>query len=383
MSVFRTDTSKAAELRRELHSQPELSGAEVRTAARLRDFLASCGPTEIIEGIGGCGLAAIFAFNNPGPTLLVRCELDALPIQEVNDFEHRSKVDGVSHKCGHDGHMAIVAALAQNLSESPPPSGRVVLLFQPAEEIGAGAAAVLNDEKFTRLKIDCAIALHNLPGAPKHGIVCRTGSFSAAVKTAIIALRGKTSHAGEPELGLNPAAAIADIIRQTRALERPADGEDFTLVTPVHISMGEKAHGISAGEGEMRFTLRAWDNARLAAAEDAVRTIVNKAAEAHSLQYSIDWTDHFAATNNNADSVQLVKRAAEHLGLSYTDKAEAFRWGEDFGLFTERFAGAMFGLGAGEDTPPLHNAAYDFPDELIPTGAGMFRSVIDQLLQET
>ncbi len=382
MSLFNTDTGKAAELRRELHKHPELSGAEHGTAARLHDFIASCGPTEIVEGIGGCGLAAIFAFNKPGPTVLVRCELDALPIQEVNDVEYRSKVDGVSHKCGHDGHMAIVAGLAQNLSENPPPSGRVVLLFQPAEEIGAGAAAVLNDERFNKLEINYAIALHNLPGAPKHSIVCRVGSFSAAVKTAIITLRGKTSHAGEPELGLNPAAAIADILQQTRALERPADGEDFTLVTPVHISMGEKAHGISAGEGEMRFTLRAWDNAHLAAAEDALTTIVRAAAEAQSLQYSVDWTDHFAATRNSADIVRLVKQAARNLELNYTDRTEAFRWGEDFGLFTERFTGAMFGLGAGEDKPPLHNAAYDFPDDLIPTGAGMFRSVIDQLLQE-
>ena len=381
MSLFNDDIAKATELRRTLHRYPELSGVEQRTAARLRDFLAECSPDEIIEGIGGCGLAAIFAFELPGPTVLVRCELDALPIAEINDVDYRSTVDGVSHKCGHDGHMAIVAALAPDLARRPAGRGRVVLLFQPAEEIGAGAAAVLNDEKFIRIGIDYAIALHNLPGVKQDTIVCRTGSFSAAVKTAIIRLTGKTSHAAEPELGLNPAMAIAEILQQTRALERPAATENFTLVTPVHMSLGEKAHGISAGDGELRFTLRAWDNSRLAAAEAALKNIVGATAEAHSLQHSIEWSDHFAATNNNSDVVMLIKQAAKNNGLNYLEKTEAFRWGEDFGLFTERFRGAMFGLGAGEATPPLHNAAYDFPDELIASGAAMFRSIIDQLLQ--
>ncbi|MCZ6762346.1 MAG: M20/M25/M40 family metallo-hydrolase, partial [Gammaproteobacteria bacterium] len=128
-------------LRREIHRNPERSGCETGTAQRLLRFFEPLRPDRVIEGLGGTGIAFVFSGTQAGPTILLRSELDALPIHEVNEFDHRSLHDGTSHKCGHDGHMAILAAVGEKLSKKRPARGRVVLLYQPAEETGQGAAA--------------------------------------------------------------------------------------------------------------------------------------------------------------------------------------------------------------------------------------------------
>jgi len=152
-------------LRKNLHRHPELSGAEEQTAKRIQDFLLeNSKPTDLITRLGGTGVAAVYEFGKDGSGVLNRCELDALPILEQNTFEHRSQTPGVSHKCGHDGHMAMVAGLASWLDKQQFPAGRVVLLFQPAEETGQGAAALLEDQRMLKLSIDYAFALHNIPG---------------------------------------------------------------------------------------------------------------------------------------------------------------------------------------------------------------------------
>ncbi|WP_197678594.1 M20/M25/M40 family metallo-hydrolase [Maribacter dokdonensis] len=160
-------------LRKQLHENPELSGKEHETANRIVEFVKSFIPTQIIEGVGGTGVGVVYQFAESGPTVVIRCELDALPIVEENTFNYRSKNSGVSHKCGHDGHMTIVAGLAPWLKEATFKRGKVVLLFQPAEETGKGAANVIEDSRFKNLTIDYVFALHNLPGSKKHSITVR------------------------------------------------------------------------------------------------------------------------------------------------------------------------------------------------------------------
>ena len=369
------------QLRKLLHKHPELSGKEKATAKRIHDFLKSYNPTKIIEGIGGEGIATICQSNNTGPTVLIRCELDGLPIEETNEFEYRSVYKGSSHKCGHDGHMTIVAGLATVLSKHKPASGRVVLLFQPAEENGAGAKAVLVDENFSEIEPDYVFALHNLPGFQENTIVCKPGIFTAAVNSIIIRLQGKTSHAAEPENGINPSLAITEIIQESRKLEIVDEADKgFALITPIQINMGEEAYGISAGYGEMRFTLRTWSNEAMDMLSKKMEKMVIETASKYRLQVTIDWTQSFTANKNNQKMVQLIQNAASANNLEFIEKKEPFKWGEDFGLFTEKYKGAMFGIGAGKQIPALHNPDYDFPDSIIPTGINMFYSVINQLL---
>ena len=164
--------NKIINFRRELHQFPELSGYEEGTATRICKFIRNFSDARVVEGLGGCGLALVHTFSDEGPTVMIRCELDALPIHEVNSFEHRSTVNGVSHKCGHDGHMAIVVGLAWWLSEQSFKRGQVILLFQPAEETGQGAASVIADPKYEKLQPDYVFALHNIPGEPLHTVIC-------------------------------------------------------------------------------------------------------------------------------------------------------------------------------------------------------------------
>jgi amidohydrolase len=168
-------------------------------------------------GLGGHGVLATFDGHSEGPALMVRCELDALPIEETNGFAHRSVFPGVSHKCGHDGHMAVVCGLAEVLAQRRPGRGKVHLLFQPAEETGTGARAVWQGPKFAAVKPDMGVALHNFPHAPKHAILLRGGIITAAVCGLIICLRGRTAHAAQPEHGLNPTLAICELLHQSYA----------------------------------------------------------------------------------------------------------------------------------------------------------------------
>ena len=152
--------------RQKLHAMPEISGEEVATAAEVIAFLAETAPDKVLSGLGNTGVAAVFDGAEPGPTVLFRCELDALPIEEISDIPHRSRLSGKGHMCGHDGHTATIAALARGFAKDRPKRGRVVLLFQPAEETGAGAAAVIADPRFAEITPDYAFSLHNLPGLP-------------------------------------------------------------------------------------------------------------------------------------------------------------------------------------------------------------------------
>jgi len=370
------------EERRYLHQHPELPGEEQETAAHIKQQLASLQPSQLITGIGGNGLAAIFDSEEDGPTIMYRTELDALPIEEVNDFGHRSTKHTVSHKCGHDGHMTIMLGYARYLAQHRPQQGRIVLLFQPAEEIGAGAEWMLADPKFEQLlPIDYTFAIHNLPGFPLGQIVYKRGPFSAAVKSLIIRLYGKTSHAGEPENGINPALAVSEIIREADIACQPdVNQPEFAILTPVHIELGEVAYGVSAGYGEVHLTIRTWTEQEMGELSARLLRYVSRMAVRHKLRVETEWTNVFRTTRNDEESVDIIEQAAVDNSYDTHECKSPFKWGEDFGAFTQRFRGAMFGLGAGEDHPALHNPDYDFPEELLLPGIYMYRRITELIL---
>jgi amidohydrolase len=226
-------------LRRELHKYPELSGVEKHTVQRIKYFLEEHHPGRFVEELGGNGLAVVYDFTADGPTVMIRCELDALPILEENSVDYKSVNKGVSHKCGHDGHMAIVAGIALWLKDNPMPKGRVVLLFQPAEETGKGAYDVLQNIAFRELNPDYIYGLHNIPGEPLHRVLVMDKYFSAEVKSMSIKLLGKDAHAAEPENGINPALAISEMICELDKLNvNVSEREDFSVLTPVHFRLG-------------------------------------------------------------------------------------------------------------------------------------------------
>lgn len=364
-------------LRREIHRNPERSGCEKGTPQRLLRFFEPLRPDQVIEGLGGTGIAFVFSGTQAGPTILLRSELDALPIQEVNEFEHRSLNDGTSHKCGHDGHMAILAAVGEKLSMQRPACGRVVLLYQPAEETGQGAAAVIADEKFARIKPDFCFALHNLPGFPLGEIVVRDGTFSCASRGMAIRLAGKTAHAAQPETGVSPAKAMCVLIAELSELPSVMEfGSELAFATVVGSRLGEQAFGTAPGDAEIWVTLRSETDATMARIVGHAENRTRQLAGDHGLEFEITYQDIFAATVNAERAVDVICQAAGDGLLSIAE--QPFRWSEDFGCFASVAQCAMFGIGAGETVAELHNPDYDFPDELISLGADIFLGILEQ-----
>lgn len=370
-------------LRKELHAYPELSGQEYGTKKRILDFVQLHGPSAKIEFLGETGLAVIYTYPEQGKTVAIRCELDALPIEEVNAFSHKSKTQGVSHKCGHDGHMAIVSGLLFWLEAQTFNKGQVVLLFQPAEEIGKGAEIIVNNKAFKALNIDYLFALHNIPNAPLHSIILPSNGFSAEVISLIIAIKGKESHASEPENGINPATALSEIIKKIHQLNvSDPRSEHFALITPIHLKMGEKAYGISPAHAELHYTLRTWNSEQMGILKTNILEIVERICAQFGLQHAVEWLEYFPASINAPECCAAIKAAAQENDLTLVEKPHPFKFGEDFGWYAKTYKCGMLGLGAGMNTPALHNADYDFPDEIIQTGIAIFASIIQNLLTQ-
>ncbi len=367
-------------LRKILHQNPELSGNEKNTSEKIKNFVAQFNPDEIIDNIGGNGIAFIFKGNEKGKIILFRSELDALPISEQNSFEYKSLVKNVSHKCGHDGHMAILAGLASSFKNIKPEKGAAVILFQPAEETGEGANAILRDDKFSNLKIDYVFALHNIPGYPLNSIIIKDGVFASASKGIIIKLHGKTSHASQPENGISPAQAAAEIIQKLPQIPNENNYlKSFNLITIVHARIGEVAFGTAPGYAEVMATLRSFNDDDMKIIKSDCEKIIYDSAKKYGLKASIEWTEEFPSAMNESNSVSVIKKCAQKLNLKIIETDQPFRWSEDFGHFTKKYKGALIGIGSGEDHSDLHNPDYDFPDEIIEPAINLFKSVMKEL----
>jgi amidohydrolase len=365
--------SEITEIRKYLHQHPELSGKEIETSKYIKKTLSELLPDAKIVSVAEVGIIATISGNKNGKHVILRCELDALPIHEINQFKHQSTTKNVSHKCGHDGHMAILLAVANYFNNNKPKKGTLSLLFQPSEENGEGAKSVISDSFFKSLKPDYIFALHNVPGYQKHKIFYKEKTFTPSVISVKIKLIGKTAHAAEPENGINPSYAIAELLQKTKELEHHnKKSNSYGIITPVYTKIGSEDYGISVGYGEVDFTIRTWKKKHMEKLREDLLNLIIDISLNHHLKYSIDWFQEFNAVENNTYCVQLIKKAAELNNFNHVEKSTPFPWGEDFGLFTEQIAGAMFCLGAGKNTPSLHNPDYDFPDDLIKTGSEMF-----------
>lgn len=371
--------ARLTDWRRALHRRPELSGHEAQTARAFVDALTATAPDRVLTGLGGHGVAAVYAGAAPGPTVMIRAELDALPIVETGTIPWATETPGIAHLCGHDGHLTILLGLAQTLALRRPASGRVVLLGQPAEENGAGAAAILADPRFPQITPDWAFALHNFPGAPLGECWLRPGPMNCASVGLKIALQGRTSHASEPDKGLSPGPALARLIPALAALGPGGPlTPDFRLVTITHARLGEPAFGISPGLAEIWATLRTLTDAPMAALKAEAVALAQSGAG--SLTLSLTWHDDFAACTNDPQATDHLAAAIRAEGIPLAQGTLPMRASEDFGRFGSVARSAMFCLGAGESHPPLHAPDYDFPDALIAPGIRVFARVIADIL---
>lgn len=369
------------ELRHLLHANAELSEQEIETNRILNEWVSKTNPDLQIERIGGYGLAALYKGKEPGKRILIRGDIDALHIPEPNGMSYRSQHEGVSHKCGHDGHAAILCGLASLLTDCRPEKGEIVLLFQPAEETGQGAKAILRDPQFEKILPDTAYGLHNLPGFEAGQILVRKGCFAAASFGLKLVFEGKTAHASQPETGKNPSELLAVLIHQLeKKREMLKEVKPLTTFVITHAVLGEETFGVAPGHAEIWLTLRSFDDKHLELLADQVISLCQAKAKDYLFDFSFSMHEAFAATNSSDANVTVIENAAKRLGLSLGHLTEPFRWSEDFGRFGAVCPVGFFGLGSGYAQPALHNPEYDFPDAILEAGINMFAEIINEEL---
>ena len=371
---------RAVALRRALHAAPELSGEEQHTAATVVSLVSATNPSQVLTGLGGHGVAAVYDSGQPGPTVLLRCELDGLPIEDTATAPWRSTIAGKGHQCGHDGHMATLALLAMTFGEQRPARGRVVLMFQPAEENGAGARAVVADPAFAAIAPDISFAWHNMPGLPLGEAWLAPGVVNCASRGMKIGFAGKTSHASEPENGISPMPAIASLMTALAALGPRAQGGPLAMATVTHAAMGAAAFGVSPGAGEVWATLRTLTDTGMDDLVARATLLAQAAAADNGLRVAISFHEVFAHVENAPAAVAELARAMDAEGVKHSPGRLPFRASEDFGIFGHAAPSAMVFIGAGERHPSLHNPDYDFPDALLPIAARVLGRAARQLV---
>ena len=364
-------------LRDKLNKNAELSGQEKETNKIINRFLEKTNPDVHYKNIGGYGIVAIYKGLEKGKNILFRADIDGLNIpsgQQTTVNGQKSIANGqYSHRCGHDGHATILCGLAMRYGKKRPEKGNVILLFQPAEETGEGALAVINDPLFKEIKIDMAFALHNLPGYAKHQIILKKGCFASASLGLKLIFDGATSHASQPEKGNNPQRVITTLLDAFQKKYENLKRDKFhTTLTVTHVAIGEETFGVTPGHAEIWLTLRSQDDKSLQNLTDSTIALSEYVAKEFKLKFSHSIHEAFAATMNSSRETEVVEQAANDLKLSVNVIKEPFPWSEDFGRFGSICPICLFGLGCGFEHEPLHSPIYDFEDEIIDTGVEIF-----------
>ena len=369
-------------IRHQLHQNAELSGLEFKTKDLITNYLKELSPDYIHTFPDSNNIIAEYIFSEKGKTILFRCDMDAVPVKEELNLDYASEDKTISHKCGHDGHVASMLSFAAKLASKPFKNGRILLFFQEGEELGIGAQKLIDSKFLDSYKIDEVYSFHNIPEEPLHSIIVKEGSFSCSVISCDIELLGKTAHAAEPQKGISPLRAAETIVNSILSLSNPNFNDiDYQIVTLIEMRIGEQAYGVSAGNGILRFTIRTFTDSKLQQLIKKIESIVHSImAEFDEIKYHMEWLQYFAANNNDIELIGEVMTIAKENFLEYKEKKYPFSWGEDFGIITQKYKGAMFGIGSGVNTAPLHHPLYDFPDSIIDTATKMFFSIAHKSL---
>jgi hippurate hydrolase len=370
--------------RKLIHSQPELGFNEFKTSAFIVQKLESFG-IGVHKGLGGTGVVGTLK-NGEGPTIGLRADIDALPIEEQNNIEHKSTHANCMHACGHDGHTSIMLGTAKYLSENRNFNGTVHFIFQPAEEVLGGAKKMIDDGLFEKFPMDEVYGLHNWPGLPLGEIAVNDGPMMASFDTFEITLMGKGTHAAMPHLGADPIVAGAALITNIQSIIsrrisplKPGvisvtqmNGGDTTNVIPDHVIL--------------KGTVRSFDMDVRQSMQNMLTEMVTTLPPLYGVTGEIDYHIRYPVTTNNHDAYQAIKDAAVRaLGADKVNTAvEPSMASEDFSFMSQKVKGAYFWLGVDGQTPskPLHNARYDFNDNAIEVGIKVWLSLVESQLSK-
>ena len=346
-------------LRHELHGLAELSGEESRTKARLMQFISENTAMRLEDN--GQWFCAVHKEPGAGATIAFRAEMDALP-----------HADGAAHLCGHDGHSATLAGLGM-LLENKKVGRNIVLIFQHAEETGAGGAAC--SQALKQHCVSRVYAFHNIPGWPEGAVLLRKGTFACASRGLTVTFAGTPAHAAYPACGHNPGFAAARLMAALPGMTGQTCTKGQAMATLVGGQIGRRTFGSAAGDAEVWLTLRAWDDTGLAALAAALQERACAEAQKDKIEAEFAFCDCFPACINNADAIDELKKNCISAGLDWLDVPEPFLWSEDFGHYGAFAQAAMVGIGAGADWPQLHTSGFDFNDRIIPAALKLFGAI--------
>ncbi len=368
-------------IRRDLHRHPELAFKEQRTSELVADHLASWG-YDVSRGFAGTGLVGTLRRGSGEKRLGIRADMDALPIHEATGLPYASKHEGVMHACGHDGHTAILLAAAKTVADSVDFSGALHLIFQPAEEIGAGARRMITDGIFERFPCDAVFGLHNWPGLEAGQFAFVEGPAMATVDQAHITIVGQGGHGAAPHETVDPVVAAASLITALQSVvSRGVDPLDVAVVT-VGTIHGGTASNVIPDKVEMKLTLRSFTPAVRNLLEARVPALAKAQAESFGARADVDYRRGFPPVVNHHTETQFARGVAlTHFGSASI--AGSFRprtASEDFAFFLEAKPGAFVFVGNG-DGPALHNPRYDFNDAILAPAAKLWTRLAGAFLQ--
>jgi amidohydrolase len=381
------DSAEMAQLRRDIHAHPELRFEEVRTADLVAAKLSAWG-IPVHRGLGTTGVVGILKNGKSPRAIGLRADMDALPMQEKNTFAHASQHPGKMHACGHDGHTTMLLAAAKYLSTHRNFDGTVYLIFQPAEEGGGGAREMIKDGLFEQFPMDAVFGVHNWPNLPPFTMAASAGPVMASSNEFQIVIRGKGGHAAMPHNALDPVPVACQLVGAFQSIvSRSLKPIDAGVVSVTMIHAGE-ARNVIPNEVELQGTVRAFTVEVLDVIEERMRALVEHHCAAAGMTATFDFKRNYPATVNSAPEVEVVRQVmASVVGADQVLAQEPTMGAEDFSFmlqvkpgcyaFIANGDGSHRSMGHGGGPCMLHNASYDFNDEILPLGASYWVRLVE------
>jgi hippurate hydrolase len=367
-------------LRRDLHQHPELGFEERRTSGIIAKLLESYG-IEVHTGWAGTGVVGVLENGSSGDSIAIRADMDALALEETHDRAHRSVNDGVMHACGHDGHVAMLVGAARYLAETRKFDGKVVFLFQPAEEGGGGGRLMVQEGVIEKYNIQAAYSMHNRSSLDAGYFATRSGILMAATDNFEIVIHGEGAHAALPHTGIDPILTASNLVTALQSVvSREIPALDSTVLSVTQFISGT-AFNIIPGEATLRGCTRYQDIETGILLREAMERTTSGICAAHGADYTFNYMPGYPPLYNSPEqTVAAIKAATDVAGKDKVDPGtEPIMASEDFSYFLEKVPGCYIFLGNGADTAN-HHPDYDFNDEIIPVGVAYWVKLVEQEL---
>ena len=369
--------------RRDFHAHPEIAFEEHRTAQIVAEKLESFG-IEVETGLAGTGVVGTLKKGTGNRSIGLRADLDALLINEANDFEHKSKTPGKMHACGHDGHTTMLLGAAKYLAEKGDFDGTITFIFQPAEENEGGGKVMIDDGLFDKYPVESVFGMHNIPGMPVGTFAMKSGPIMASFDIFNLKIIGKGGHAAMPHTAIDPIIIGSKIVDAYQSIvSRYIDPQEPVVLSVTQFHGGD-AYNVIPNEIEMKGTVRCFSSKVQESIENQMEQITSSICSAYGADYELGYERRYPATINTAEEVTISEKVAKEISgdeMVHTSPTPSMG-SEDFAFMLQERPGSYIwiGNGDGEGSCMLHNPGYDFNDEILPIGATYWVNMAEEIL---